>query len=132
MGRGNGRRTVNEWRDRAACKGRTDLVPLFFPNGKASPQVKMFCAACPVNVECRAFGENHANSGVWGGVQLDLKGRVPDGMRLQAKVAECGTASGYRKHTREGTATCAPCRAAHQAENRKNVSASREAARRAM
>lgn len=48
----------NDWRARAACRGKTRL---FFPHGggaaKATEKAKAICAVCPVFAECAAEDE---------------------------------------------------------------------------
>lgn len=39
----------------------------------------------------------------------------PKSVSTIRKVAECGTRAGYNKHRREGTPTCAECKAAQSA-----------------
>jgi hypothetical protein len=68
------------WRDRAACRGRIDLFASFFPDGsrpEIDPVVAELCAHCPVRKECSAFGfAEPERSGVWGG-----KVKVPESLR---------------------------------------------------
>ena len=60
-----------DWRDFAACRGRGDLTPSFFPTDmrpKIDPRVAVLCAECPVVVECGKFGfADPERSGIWGG-----------------------------------------------------------------
>lgn len=63
-----------EWHDRAACRGRHDLTPLFFVEGQSvearevRARVEALCGVCPVRAECHwAAVENDERWGVWGG-----------------------------------------------------------------
>jgi hypothetical protein len=57
-----------EWMRKAACKGAFDV---FFPAQQSHLQAaKKFCAACPVQLQCREFAVgmvDSINRGVWGG-----------------------------------------------------------------
>jgi WhiB family transcriptional regulator, redox-sensing transcriptional regulator len=61
-----------EWREHAACKGRT---PLFFPPKAERPQSRVrrearaqqLCAGCPVRDACREHARAHHEHGFWGG-----------------------------------------------------------------
>ena len=65
------------WRDRAACKGATDL---FFPPEDLTPteyaqftaNAKAICMTCPVRLECLAAAGTEAQGhGVWGGMTAE-------------------------------------------------------------
>ncbi len=65
---------INEgdWRDFAACKGRTEL---FFPRRAERPQARhrreakaaRLCESCPVQPDCVQFAREHHEYGFWGG-----------------------------------------------------------------
>ena len=119
-----------DWLDNAACAGMDQRA--FFADGYHSrAQVraaKKVCAICPVQAACRdwaiATGERN---GVWGGMsQKELRQKrrrftsraktdttAPQAPATKRKPARCGTNSGYRKHLREKTQICGPCRRAH-------------------
>lgn len=68
---------LEPWRLLAACRnmGRhagpkgTDL---FFPDGKATNQVRMICNGCPVQAECKAFAQkSKSDYGMWAGEMRD-------------------------------------------------------------
>ncbi len=121
------------WRTRAACS--TDTASLFFPTSFVSPEgqmavaaAKAICAGCPVLAECRAEildteGGCHPSrrNGVVAGMtphQRYNAQRTKASNTARVSTALCGTSGGYRRHLREGTASCAPCRAAQNSVNR--------------
>ncbi len=61
-----------DWRELAACKGRTDL---FFPPKAERPQARerreakaeLLCTTCLVAAECRSFARSNREYGYWGG-----------------------------------------------------------------
>ncbi len=61
-----------DWRELAACKGRT---PLFFPPKAERPQARarrearanLLCSNCPVRTPCREFARENHEYGFWGG-----------------------------------------------------------------
>lgn len=68
-----------EWRNRAFCKGRKELTPLFFTeNAKRNntrammiEQAQKLCAQCEVRKECFNFAkQNDFRNGIWGGVDF--------------------------------------------------------------
>lgn len=117
-----------DWQDRAAC--RDENPELFFPTGDTGPallqieQAKAVCNRCPVMGQCRQWAlETRQDSGVWGGLS---EGERRATQRRQTRstattppqprpVAKCGTRSGYKRHQREHSAICSPCRAANTA-----------------
>ena len=60
------------WFNRAICRGKLDL---FFPKVAERPQRRArreaeataLCRQCPVSAECREYGRNNREYGVWGG-----------------------------------------------------------------
>lgn len=60
------------WMQKAICKNKTHL---FFPKSAERPQArqrreaeaKVFCAQCPVKIECRDHARNSGEYGIWGG-----------------------------------------------------------------
>lgn len=60
------------WMEKAICKNKTHL---FFPKLAERPQArqrreaeaKVFCAQCPVKIECRDYARNSGEYGIWGG-----------------------------------------------------------------
>jgi hypothetical protein len=77
----------DEWKDRAACKGKTDL---FYPEDVAGTgrarattygQARKICEGCDVRVECLEAGRGE-RFGVWGG--LSENERHPKQRRLGA------------------------------------------------
>lgn len=65
-----------DWRDHAACAGRTDTF--FATNAKgtgvtiAIERAKRICAGCPVLDECQQHAlDNFETEGVWGGMSED-------------------------------------------------------------
>lgn len=60
------------WMEKAICRGRTDI---FFAPLAERPQArvrrealaKAICRACPVSGECRDYGRQNHEYGVWGG-----------------------------------------------------------------
>lgn len=60
-----------EWMDEALC-AQTD-PEIFFPRpGESTDAAVRICAACPVRVECLAYGESLPSEirhhGIWGGL----------------------------------------------------------------
>jgi WhiB family transcriptional regulator, redox-sensing transcriptional regulator len=77
------------WTARAACHGHSEL---FFPPFAERPQTrikreakaKAICAGCPVMLECRAYGREHHEYGIWGGENEEE--RVRAGFSLHAPI----------------------------------------------
>ena len=65
-------KTNTEWFELAICRGKLDL---FFPKVAERPQTRvrreakaaMICRQCPVSTECREYGRDNHEYGVWGG-----------------------------------------------------------------
>lgn len=58
-----------DWRDRAACRRRPDLTPLFFPDSPFDMPVEVadLCRSCPVHRECDTWAIVHDEVGIWAG-----------------------------------------------------------------
>lgn len=98
------------WRALAACRGRA----VFFDPARET-QAKALCATCTVRAECLAFAlGNDERDGVWGGLTENERRRERDNRRR----AQCGTASGYRRHRHDGEEACPECKAANAADKR--------------
>ena len=77
------------WMERAICRGRTDI---FFAPLAERPQArvrrealaKAICRACPVSGECRDYGRENHEYGVWGG-EAELE-RHDAGFELSSPV----------------------------------------------
>jgi hypothetical protein len=77
------------WTAQSSCHGHADL---FFPPFAERPQTrvkreakaKAICAKCPVLVECRAYGRQHHEYGIWGGENEEE--RVLAGFSLHAPI----------------------------------------------
>jgi hypothetical protein len=130
-----------DWRDDALC--RTEDAEDFFPVG-ASPaakaaerHAKTVCFRCPALQACGQWAlDNREPAGVWGGMSEAERAKIlrrrgvrlatveeepepPKPKRKSPEPAVCGTNSGYRKHVRDKTPICGPCRRAHaDADNR--------------
>lgn len=74
--------------ERAACRGRWDVMLFIDESPTAVARAKEFCARCPVVEECRDYAfDVRADYGVWGGLSsselrrhfrnLRKAGRVP-------------------------------------------------------
>jgi WhiB family redox-sensing transcriptional regulator len=105
-----------DWFSDAACRGMS--ADLFFPErGEDVTLPKSICAKCPVLAPCLDFAVvNSENFGIWGGLAERGRRRVrrDRGIRRRPggpRVTTHGTTAAYRRHLREGTPTCASCRA---------------------
>ena len=68
---------MKDWRDRAACKGKTAVMfPLALRDVRHG---LVYCKECPVKAQCAALGE-HEPFGIWGGLSATQRG-YPDGHR---------------------------------------------------
>lgn len=57
--------TPDQWRDRAACSGRSDIN--WFPErGEDQAAAKAVCAGCPVKDPCLEDALTHGGPGIWG------------------------------------------------------------------
>lgn len=79
------RRSQQGWTDEARCKGRSDL---FFPApSERGPDrlrreavARELCGECPVRVDCKEYGREHLEHGIWGGeteIERALAGHRP-------------------------------------------------------
>jgi len=89
---------------------------LWFPAHARDAKVQesiAICQQCPVIEECKAYADEiEADFGVWGG---ELRGTKP---RRKGFEWEHGTATGARRHYRNGEKPCGPCLEASQREKR--------------
>lgn len=120
--------TPDEWRTRAACRGKaTAYDDPWHPEGQGASQrerdAKALCSPCPVRAECLAYAltferELAAESrfGVFGGKTPEERARLrppmPKKSPPQIRTA-CGTNPGYRRHMKLQETSCAACRKAH-------------------
>ncbi len=123
--------STDDWRHQATC--READPELFFPKGNTGPfllqieEAKAVCRRCPVMEQCLQWAlETGQDSGVWGGMSEDerraMKRRAArnDPNRQRRRIpARCGTRGGYKRHQREHSAICQPCRDANTAYGRK-------------
>jgi hypothetical protein len=118
---------MGDWKDQAACRGRTDLT--WFPHQESKggrslayrrviAAAQEVCDTCPVRVECRTAGQHEAD-GIWGGVHVSARSSAP--------VSVHGTETGYRQHYKRGEEPCDECRDVHLA-NKAAKAAERRAA----
>lgn len=64
-----------EWRDRAACKGRTDIN--WFPiRGEDMQPALNVCRTCPVKDACLHHALRKPTPGVWGGTSERQRDRI--------------------------------------------------------
>jgi hypothetical protein len=122
-----------DWRALGACR-QHDEPDLWFASGSSADgiEARSICGGCPVVQACGQWAlDNREPVGVWGGMTeaerrtilrrrgirlLDTQEPKPAKPRPKRKSPEpavCGTDSGYRKHVREKTKICDPCRQAH-------------------
>lgn len=117
-----------EWHKDALCR---QIDPeMFFPEkgGDRGEAAKRACSMCPAVTECLAYAlANDEKFGIWGGLTVDERYKM-QGRRMSYSVRRdnpsaehepaasfpCGTERAYRKHLRNGEATCTACRAAHR------------------
>ncbi len=90
-----------DWRDFAACKGRTEL---FFAKKAERPQARdrreararQLCTVCPVQVSCRTWARENHEYGFWGGENeeerhlLGFTVSAPIGIRARQAGANVG------------------------------------------
>jgi len=122
-----------DWRANGAC-GSHDEPDLWYAgqNGTEARaqtyEAQAICRGCPVLEECAEQALDRREPwGVWGGLTegerrniLRQRGRgtgrkkaAPAPAKTPREPAKCGTDAGYRKHVREKTEKCGPCRRAH-------------------
>ncbi len=117
-----------QWVKQAVC--RDDPDAMFPDNNEAGiAYARSVCAPCPVRRECLidAIRTGDNEHGIRAGLKpCERRAVVKELARREQAVqavagsaasqrgpAECGTNSGYRKHTRDKTPICDPCRRAH-------------------
>lgn len=116
--------TANRWRSAAACAGLE--VSMFYTERTGTAHAALaVCAACPVRAECLddALAAEREVSiqeifGVRGGMSAIGRRKLLAAERtraVRARVALCGTDSGYYRHRRERETPCDACKAAHAA-----------------
>lgn len=113
--------TANRWRAHAACAGLE--VSMFFTERTGTAHA--VCAACPVREQCLADALDAERQvsiqeifGVRGGMSAVGRRRLLAAERtraVRARVAVCGTDSGYMRHRRNRESPCEACKAAHAA-----------------
>lgn len=114
----------NDWRHAAACRGM-DGDP-WFPVGTTGPaelqaeEAKAVCNRCPVREQCLQWAlDTRVEYGVWGGLdeneRCSLRRNSRQPKRPYTQPAECGSRGGYKRHQREHTPICDPCRTANAA-----------------
>lgn len=82
---------------------------------------KALCAHCPNFLPCREEGRRERHPGIWGGEDDGERRRAGFKPSSKSRVpAECGTAAGAKRHSREGTKACRPCLDAANSARRKN------------
>lgn len=78
------------WQDRAACDGSKD--PVFFPDNEsartAAEAERLYCRACPVQVECLGSALRNNDTGVWAGTTRDMRRKLAR-IRDRAKCPKC-------------------------------------------
>lgn len=111
--------TEPDWRQRAAC-ANPDVDPeIFFahPGGSATLALEI-CRTCPVREQCLAHALTQPETdGIWGGKtpnqRQDIRRRI--GLKSVRRISPlhgCGTEAGFRRHLRNETRPCEPCREA--------------------
>jgi hypothetical protein len=129
-----------DWHTRALCLGMD--ADVFFPEPgdvAATNHAKRICTGCPVRQACltnalreeggrakdnrfgvrggKAPGGRYAMYTVYRKQQQHTKKAKPEPKKRE--TAKCGTRGGYKKHQRENTEICPPCRQANtDADNR--------------
>ena len=126
------RRKTN-WRDEALCRmgDAEDFFPAGFDAKAQERHAKAICHLCPSRLPCGQWAlDNDEPVGVWGGMTEGERRGILRRRRAKAAAAEaqpqppkpaakkrepakCGTNSGYRRHVRDKTTICQPCRQAH-------------------
>lgn len=116
--------TANRWRAAAACAG-LDLSMFYTERTGTARAALAVCAACPVRAECLADALDAERQvsiqeifGVRGGMSAIGRRKLLGAERtraIRARVALCGTDSGYYRHRRERESPCDACKAAHAA-----------------
>lgn len=75
------------WRAQGACAGKP--IEWWYPGrGESNADAVAVCAGCPVLVECRQWGIEHENNGVWGGLSERERRRVRRRLGIVCHVPE--------------------------------------------
>lgn len=88
---------------------------------------------CPILADCRTAADARGERfGVWGGLDVESAYRERYRQAIGRARAECGTPGGYKRHVRERTPQCEPCKEARRQEAKdRRAEAKRQARRRA-
>lgn len=100
-----------EWMQQAICQGMTEL---FFPKFKERPETQkrredraaIICRQCPVMAECREYGRNNHEYGVWGGegeVDRYMAGFALPDLRMKIKRRELRAEKAHQNTTTSPT-----------------------------
>lgn len=118
-----------DWHKDALCRQADPDICYPEKDGDRGELAKRLCGMCPVAAECLAFAlANDEKFGIWGGLTVGerykMQGRwmsysvrrenPPPAEPKPVPTNECGTNRAYRRHLRNGEATCTACRAAHR------------------
>lgn len=92
---------------------------LFFPEqGSHTEPAKRVCRGCPVMVVCRDYAVRRPELvGVWGATSGRQRERMRAVLGLTPRTPELaphGTSAAYRRHYREDTPPCQPCKDAER------------------
>lgn len=124
-------RRMFEFPSDAACRGYDPDI--WFPTrgGDVRP-ARDICAICPVIEECLTFAlENSVRFGIWGGLSVLERRTVRKARGLRkpggVPVLTHGTPAAYRRHLREETIVCEPCRLGHNQRQNDYKAQKREA-----
>lgn len=101
--------TLDDWTDRAACKGKTELFFIQRGDNVSVSKAKQICQNCPVIEECRNYVLYHPERfGIWAGMtEKDRRHyRLEHGIKLPA--AQHGTRTRYNSGCR-----CYDCRSTY-------------------
>ena len=114
------------WSREAACRG---VDPNIFYPMRGEPvdcAALLLCAACPVQEQCLDHALKHEDEGYWAGTSAKARRRIRRERGISyskiviPELVPCGTVTAYNRHRRNGTPTCAACRAANTAEMVRN------------
>lgn len=114
---------TDRWRERALCATRPDL-PWVEAHKSTLPEMLCLCLRCPVRPECLSFASRfplEETAGVWAGLLPEDREKLLLRLRRKARVAVCGTDSGYHAHLRRRETPCDDCRSAHAAAARRRA-----------
>jgi WhiB family transcriptional regulator, redox-sensing transcriptional regulator len=107
---------VTEWMADALCLEVG--ADLWYPEPgaeglKTINLAKKVCGMCPVQAECLAHAlATREPHGIWGGVTAKNRRGMTTTVTAKRYKDWHGTSGGYRKHFREGTKPCEPCKRA--------------------